>query len=138
MLAGHRRIRLALQMPCPLRARSNDRARPRYRWRRALERHNSKGASYYPSVKFKTKDGHTVRFRDRVGPNAPTFSVGDNVTVLYLPSGPRRGRHRSRCLELVTVDGRVSIGLDIERRWGTAAAIQSALGIVRTRDLTPD
>jgi hypothetical protein len=51
-------------------------------------RRDSKGASYYPSVKFKTKDGHMIRFRDRVGSNAPSITVGDTVTVLYLPSAP--------------------------------------------------
>lgn len=46
------------------------------------------GGMYAPVVRFRLPHGETVEVKD-LASGAPDFSVGDNVTVLYLPETPQ-------------------------------------------------
>ncbi|NCC21314.1 MAG: DUF3592 domain-containing protein [Alphaproteobacteria bacterium] len=48
------------------------------------------GYTYYPVVRFNTREGESVRFRSGSGSNPPMYSTGEAVTVLYDPNAPRR------------------------------------------------
>ena len=50
---------------------------------------NGSHYSYYPIVKFRTRDKVTVEFKDSVGSNPPGHRPGDKVTVLYLAAESR-------------------------------------------------
>lgn len=49
-----------------------------------------KGGAYFPVVRFQTRDGQEVRFKNGVGQNPAAHKVGDSVEVLYEPARPQR------------------------------------------------
>jgi hypothetical protein len=49
---------------------------------------NGSHYTYYPLVKFRTRDNVTVEFKDSVGSDPPGHQPGDKVTVLYLAGDP--------------------------------------------------
>jgi Protein of unknown function (DUF3592) len=44
--------------------------------------------SFFPLVRFQTKQGQTVEFRSSVGSTSPAYFVGQQVTILYDPANP--------------------------------------------------
>lgn len=44
--------------------------------------------NYYPVVRFRTRDGIAVEFRDGTGSSPPAYREGDTVTVLYSAASP--------------------------------------------------
>jgi len=55
----------------------------------SLERsRSSDSVSYYPVVKFTTREGQEFRFRSNVGSSPPSHRTGEAVTVLYNPANP--------------------------------------------------
>lgn len=48
---------------------------------------DSEGCTYFPIVKFKDRQGETQQFKEGMGSNPPTYSTGEDVTVLYRESG---------------------------------------------------
>lgn len=44
--------------------------------------------AYYPKFSFSTQSGQTVEVLSRQGKSPSSFSTGDRVTVLYIPSHP--------------------------------------------------
>lgn len=50
---------------------------------------SSSDRTYRPVVRFVTEDGERVEFTSSFGSNPPSYSRGDRVRVLYLPSRPR-------------------------------------------------
>lgn len=54
-------------------------------------RGRSTGPSYCPVVRFTTAGEKTVEFTG-LGAGEPDYEVGDEVTVLYLPDRPEKGK----------------------------------------------
>ncbi len=50
---------------------------------------DSDSTSYYPIVRFYNKDGLSLKFKDNVGSNPPSYRVGDEVDVIYMPEDSR-------------------------------------------------
>jgi hypothetical protein len=48
----------------------------------------SKRATYYPIVRFETSEGKPYTFSSSFSTNPPAYSVGEEVTVYYLPESP--------------------------------------------------
>jgi hypothetical protein len=68
--------------------------------------------TYRPLIHFQDQQGETIEFMSSVGSNPPSYSEGDKVEVLYIPSKPQNAR----------VNGWFSL-------WG-AATIVGSLGVV--------
>ena len=49
----------------------------------------SSRSSYRAIVSFTDRNGQTFTCRDKIGMNPPSFSVGQNVTILYEPQNPQ-------------------------------------------------
>ncbi len=58
----------------------------------ASRRSSDHSLSYYPEVAFQDANGRTIRFQSASGSNPPSYSRGDKVAVLYLPSTPENAR----------------------------------------------
>jgi hypothetical protein len=50
---------------------------------------SSKSVSYYPVVSFNTAEGKPFTFSSSLSSNPPSYSVGEEVTVYYLPENPQ-------------------------------------------------
>ena len=59
--------------------------------RRSYDTNHRVDVLFYPSVRFKTADGRTVEFQNKLGTNAPP-RVGDQVTVLYDLARPEEAK----------------------------------------------
>lgn len=51
--------------------------------------------TYSPAVKFQTRDGRTVKFVSKLGSGTPTYSVGEQVEVLYDEDKPEAAKINS-------------------------------------------
>jgi len=59
-----------------------------------VQSRSSDNNSYYykPVVRFNTSDGQIVEFMSSTGSNPASYSVGEKVTILYLPSDPQNAK----------------------------------------------
>jgi len=53
---------------------------------------SSDSVSYYPVVQFAAAGGREIEFQARTGSNPPSYSQGEQVTVLYDPSSPEAAK----------------------------------------------
>ena len=53
---------------------------------------SSDSISFYPVVEFAANDGQKFEFTSNVGSNPPSYSLGETVEVLYLPTNPQEAK----------------------------------------------
>lgn len=51
-----------------------------------------KSVTYFPVIHFVTPKGERIEFNSLVGSNPPRYSVGQRISVLYLPDNPYEAR----------------------------------------------
>ncbi len=50
---------------------------------------SSDSLTYHPVVSFVERDGRVIEFRSSSGSNPPSYDIGEQVDVFYLPSNPQ-------------------------------------------------
>lgn len=51
--------------------------------------------TYRPMIEFTTQDGRRIKFVSKLGSGSPSYSVGQHVDVLYVPSAPENAKINS-------------------------------------------